>query len=222
MKVEIYKIIHSQRKTIALLVDKNCNLIVKAPLSISIDYIEKIVEKKKNWIIEKKNELSLRKKLVRDFSDSCTIKIFDESYTIKYVENFEFAIKLKNNIIFIDIELKKQVRALLKLLIKKIARFYFERQVALWADKMQLKYKQIRIKDISSRWGSCSGAGNLNFNWKLALAPKEVSDYVIVHELSHLRYLNHSSDFWNEVEKFFPEYKKSKKWLKEYGYLLEL
>jgi hypothetical protein len=87
---------------------------------------------------------------------------------------------------------------------------------------MQLKYKQIRIKDISSRWGSCSGAGNLNFNWKLALAPKEVSDYVIVHELSHLRYLNHSSDFWNEVEKFFPEYKKSKKWLKEYGYLLEL
>jgi hypothetical protein len=123
MKVEIYKIIRSQRKTIALLVDKNCNLIVKAPLSISIDYIEKIVEKKKNWIIEKKNELSLRKKLVRDFTDSCTIKIFDESYTIKYVENFEFAIKLKNNIIFIDIELKKQVRALLKLLIKKLRAF---------------------------------------------------------------------------------------------------
>lgn len=222
MKIEIHKIIRSHRKTIALLIDKNCNLIVKAPISAPIDYIEKVVERKKNWIVEKKKELSQRKKLVRDFSDGSIINIFGENYTIKFVNNFQFALKLQDHTIFIDEQLKDEVKSLLKLLIKKLAQLYFNRNVKLWADKMQLKYNQIKIKDAKSRWGSCSGIGNLNFNWKLGLAPKEVIDYVIVHELSHLRYLNHSPNFWDEVAKYFPEYKKCKRWLREYGYLLDL
>ena len=71
-----------------------------------------------------------------------------------------------------------------------------------------------------TRWGSCSSEKNLNFNWKLILAPPEVLDYVVVHELCHLKEMNHSKAFWDEVGKVMPEYETYKLWLKENGWKL--
>lgn len=77
------------------------------------------------------------------------------------------------------------------------------------------KVNDIRIKDQKTRWGSCSSKRNLNFNWRLVMAPPEVLDYVVVHELCHLTHMNHSRDFWNMVGTVMPEYKERKKWLRE-------
>lgn len=77
--------------------------------------------------------------------------------------------------------------------------------------------KSIRIKDQKTRWGSCSSLHNLNFNWRLIMAPGEVLDYVVVHELCHLTHMNHSRDFWNMVEKVMPDYRVYRKWLKDNG-----
>ena len=77
--------------------------------------------------------------------------------------------------------------------------------------------KAIRIKDQKTRWGSCSSLHNLNFNWRLIMAPGEVLDYVVVHELCHLTHMNHSRDFWNMVEKVMPDYRVYRKWLKDNG-----
>lgn len=76
---------------------------------------------------------------------------------------------------------------------------------------------RITIRNQKSRWGSCSGKGNLNFNCLLMLCPEDVRDYVVVHELCHRKELNHSPRFWAEVEKVLPEYKVQKKWLKDNG-----
>lgn len=86
-----------------------------------------------------------------------------------------------------------------------------------YAQSLSVHFESIRIKDQRSRWGSCSSKGNLNFNCLLMLAPPEVLDYVVVHELCHRKQMNHSKAFWTEVEKVFPDYKKSIKWLKEEG-----
>lgn len=80
----------------------------------------------------------------------------------------------------------------------------------------------IRIKEQKTRWGSCSSKHNLNFNWKCIMAPIEMVDYIVVHELCHLKQMNHSKAFWSEVEKILPDYKIRDKWWKEHGKELEL
>ena len=90
-------------------------------------------------------------------------------------------------------------------------------RTAYYARIMKETYNGIRIKDTKTRWGSCSGRRNLNFSFRLILAPEAVMDYVIVHELSHLKFMNHSKDFWNRVEEFCPDYRTQEAWLKENG-----
>ena len=90
-------------------------------------------------------------------------------------------------------------------------------RVAYFASKVGVSYGQIMIRNQRTRWGSCSGKGNLNFNCLLLLAPPEILDYVIVHELCHRKEMNHSPRFWAEVERVLPDYRQAKRWLKERG-----
>jgi len=94
------------------------------------------------------------------------------------------------------------------------------RRVAYYAEKLGVSYGKITLRQQKTRWGSCSSEKNLNFNWKLILAPPEVLDYVVVHELCHLKEMNHSKAFWDEVGKVMPEYETYKLWLKENGWKL--
>ena len=91
------------------------------------------------------------------------------------------------------------------------------KRVEYYAPIVGVDYGKITIRNQKTRWGSCSSKGNLNFNVSLMRAPLEVLDYVVVHELCHRIYLNHSKDFWNEVARVIPEYKEHEKWLKTNG-----
>jgi predicted metal-dependent hydrolase len=85
------------------------------------------------------------------------------------------------------------------------------------AVRIGVRYCRIRIGAQRTRWGSCSSRGTLSFNWRLALAPPEVLDYVVVHELCHLRVPNHSRRFWALVERHRPNWREQRDWLREYG-----
>lgn len=102
------------------------------------------------------------------------------------------------------------------------AKEYFPKRVAYFHQFTGGSYSRITIRDQKTRWGSCSARGTLSFNWRLMLAPPTIPDYVIVHELCHLTYMNHSDEFWHKVESVYPDYRSARIWLKEHGYELVL
>lgn len=101
--------------------------------------------------------------------------------------------------------------------LKRNARKDLAARAEYFAPIIGVKYNRIAIRCQKTRWGSCSSKGNLNFNCLLMLAPEEVRNYVVVHELCHLKQMNHSRLFWAEVEKIMPDYRKWRKWLKDNG-----
>ncbi|WP_407429247.1 M48 family metallopeptidase [Treponema sp.] len=101
--------------------------------------------------------------------------------------------------------------------IKRQAKKIIPERVAYWAEKIGVTYGRISIRLQSTRWGSCSANGNLSFNCLLVLMPGEILDSVVVHELCHRRHMNHSKEFYEEIDRVFPDYKRCNKWLKENG-----
>lgn len=99
---------------------------------------------------------------------------------------------------------------------KENARTFVSERVMFWNAKLGFTFSKIVIRNQVSRWGSCSKKGILNFNYRLLLLPPELADYVVVHELCHLKHFNHSKKFWNEVEKIMPDYKIRFKELRKY------
>jgi predicted metal-dependent hydrolase len=104
---------------------------------------------------------------------------------------------------------------------KKQAEALLPGRVAYWSERMRLTPTGLSIRGQRTRWGSCGPDGKINLNWKLVGAPARVADYVIIHELAHLREANHSSRFWKIVEDFCPDYRELRKWLKHNQYELE-
>jgi predicted metal-dependent hydrolase len=101
--------------------------------------------------------------------------------------------------------------------LKKNARQIITTLVEHYTQLYQVRYRRIAIKDQRTLWGSCSRSGNLNFNWRITLAPERILHYVVVHEVCHLRELNHSKRFWDLVAQIIPEYKACRKWLRSEG-----
>lgn len=97
------------------------------------------------------------------------------------------------------------------------AKQVYPQRAAHFARILGVTYGRITVRMQKTRWGSCSAEGNLNFNVLLLLAPEAVVDYVVVHELCHRKFMNHSADFWNCVAEVMPDYKAQKKWLKDNG-----
>ncbi|MDB5194677.1 MAG: putative metal-dependent hydrolase [Parcubacteria group bacterium] len=97
---------------------------------------------------------------------------------------------------------------------KEAAREFIHARLLYWNTFYNFIYKDVRIKNTKSRWGSCSRKGNLNFNYKLALIPERLADYIIVHELCHLKEMNHGPKFWKQVERAMPDYKERRRELK--------
>lgn len=149
------------------------------------------------------------------------IQIQDKKYLVE-VSNKKFT---KENIlilqdkilIFESDQTNSNYKNILGEWLKKYAKQLIFKRVKELSLNHSFKYNKISIRDQKSRWGSCSSNQNLNFNWRLILAPSEILDYVIIHELAHTKEMNHSKDFWNIVKEIIPEYKKQVAWLKTHG-----
>lgn len=148
------------------------------------------------------------------------ICIEGSAYALNLVRGGRIGLKLSGKTCLLtlpDPENEEAVRAALKQALSRRALERIREKLDLYAPKIGVKYGRIAIRDQKSRWGSCSARHNLNFNWKLIMAPPEVLEYVVIHELCHLIEFNHSPRFWNLVGRQMPEYEAWKKWLKLHG-----
>jgi predicted metal-dependent hydrolase len=102
------------------------------------------------------------------------------------------------------------------------ARKIFTERVNLNSSNLGLAYNSIRVTGAQTRWGSCGSGGSLNFSWRLVMAPLDIIDYVIIHELAHLLVRDHSKKFWSQVESWQPDFQERRRWLKENGYLYNI
>ncbi len=174
------KIIRSNRKTLAIEITKEAEVLVRAPYHLSTVEIQKFIVEKQDWIL----------KHVRKRMDELQEKENTPAITLSPADVQKLA---------------------------KEACSYIPERVRYFAPLIGVTYGRITIRNQKTRWGSCSSKGNLNFNCLLMLTPKEVIDYVVVHELCHRLEMNHSPKFWAEVEKILPDYKLHRKWLKDNG-----
>lgn len=117
--------------------------------------------------------------------------------------------------------LEEQKVAALKKRFLSAAKIYFPKRCEELIQLTGGHYEKITIRNQKTRWGSCSQTGTLSFNYRLMMAPPEVIDYVIVHELCHLTHMNHSKAFWGKVADILPDYAKRKQWLKVHGHELD-
>jgi predicted metal-dependent hydrolase len=104
--------------------------------------------------------------------------------------------------------------------LKQQARETIPSRVLLHSKKIGVNFARISLRDQKTRWGSCSHVGNLNFNWRLIMVPEPVLDYVVIHELCHLKRMSHSKAFWNVVEKYCPDWKEKRRWLNKHSHEL--
>ena len=212
--IRIEKIIRSNRKTIAIKPTENGAIIVKAPKKATNKLIIDVIEQHKDRILEKLKELEKIKEInFKQFVAGEEFLYIGKAYKLYIVENLETPLKFQDGF-YLSRDYQNQGREIFTDWYKNQAKIIIPNRVIHWAGKCGYNIKKIGITNANRQWGSCSAKGNLNFSWRLILAPLEVIDYVIVHKLSHLKELNHSKNFWNEFKKCMPEYKKHHDWLK--------
>ena len=217
-----YRITRSKKrkKTMSLHVRSESEIIVSAPCSTPEADISRFVEEKQPWIkkIIQKQKCDDLKNKVREYQTGENFLYLGQSYPLEvFFEPFENA-----GVVFWDnrFYLNAQDNQALKKYYfvswyKKKAAEYMTQRIDFYSRILGLHPEKIRITSAESRWGSCSEDDHLAFSFRLMMAPPAIIDYVIVHELSHIREKNHSSNFWQVVASVIPEYKQHRRWLRD-------
>lgn len=218
--IEPKQIIRSNRKTIALVVNTNGELIVRAPHIASNMEIDSFVAEKQGWISKKINSVATfdEKYSSITMSTGDVVPFVGEDYIVELCDTQEIVfddkvIKLPNS---------EQSKDVLTEYLKKQALFIISERVERYSRLMGVQATSIKITDAKHRWGSCSQNNSLNFAWRLVMCPISVIDYVVVHELSHIDYKNHSKQFWVRVRTVLPKFELEQNWLKANRKIIEI
>lgn len=226
-----YKIIRRKRKTIGIKITEEGEIIVFSPLNISEKTIDTIVKSKEKWIRDKLEEIDRigagQKK--KEFKAGETLLYLGEFITLEVLESNarKSSGLISNNTIKVfvsdGIERKEHIiRDTVINVYKQEAKRTFTERTNLYSRIIEVRPQRIVIKDQKTLWGSCSSKGNINYNYRLIMAPVEIIDYVVVHELCHLKHMNHSKEYWKVVQSVLPDYKERRLWLKVNGNKLRI
>jgi len=222
-----YHLIRSKkrRKTISLHIKEDGKIVIYTPYCTPKWEIEKFIEEKESWIIGKMSEREKRTKEVeKTFLPGEKFLYLGEWYPLEIQEssNRGAPLTLAFGKFILSHDRIGEARDLFCHWYKKEAKEKITERVDHYGNRFQLLPEGIKITSARSRWGSCSRDNRLSFSWRIIMASLTIIDYVLIHELVHIREKNHSQKFWNYLESVLPDYRKHRSWLRENGHLLQL
>ena len=221
--LKISRVIRSDRKSFALELTPDGQLIVRAPRSASDAQIHAVVAKKASWIAKTRTRLAAQyaHHKPKTFTPGETFWYLGEQYPLRLTDRQRPMLDLDGTF-NLSRHAGNQAKEIFIAWYREETRQITNNMIQTYAKQYGFKVNGVRITSARTRWGSCSGKGNLNFTYRLCMAPLPVMAYVVVHELVHLRVPNHSRDFWKAVARIDPSYQDSRSWLKQHGPLLTL
>lgn len=210
-----------KRKTVTFIIERNGEVVVKAPTGFSEEKIALLVKQKRMQLYQKINH---PQKIKIPYKNPVQINGRSILYNGKNYKAFVDK-ETKDEFIFngrfiISENIANRFESKLNSWLMLVAREKLTPKVIEFAKKLGVEYNKILISDLQLRWGSCTLKNNININYRIIKAPAFVSNYIIVHELTHLLVANHTKEFWQIVRTAFPKYDEAKKWLLEKGDLL--
>lgn len=217
-----YTVERSRRRTVAIYIDPARGVLVRAPKRVRDSEIEEFMLKKSRWISRKLTEVQKRAAETprHTYLAGDIFHYLGDEYCLRICE-WKRGVSISGNDMLVCVkpgDSTERVRSILKKWYSDRAREKFFERVTYYSNAIGVQPNRVAVRNQSRRWGSCSGKGNVNLNLKLIMAPPEILDYVVAHELCHLRHPNHSPDFWNLLARTVPDFAERRRWLKENGH----
>ena len=211
-----YNLKRSNRKTLALYITDDAKLEARAPLKMPKSDIDRFIEQKQRWISKhlaaKAEQSEKRSAFCLDYGDFVLFRGKEYPIEARVANRAGFdgeCFYMPHG--FDSDRIIETVKHIYKLLAKKLLTV----KTAEFAAKMSVEPSAVKINSAKTRWGSCSGNNSINYSWRLVLANDDVIDYVVIHELSHIKHHDHSDRFWEDVSTVMPDHKQHRQSLKE-------
>lgn len=211
------KIIRTARSSIGIQITNKGEIIVHAPLLTPGFLIDRFINEKKEWITKTVVKVQQRQIKNKIYQEGETFLYLGKTYSLHFGSYTEISL---SNVLQFPLGLQFRIEKELTTWYMHQAKTKITERVRYHAEKMETNYGQLLFSDTSSKWGTCTHENNLQFNWRLIMAPLMVLDYVVIHELAHTKEKNHQSSFWRLVGRYTPAYRQHRKWLANNGHLL--
>ena len=208
-----------QRKTLGLTVDRDGTLVISAPRGCDQVVLERFVREKRFWLYTKLAEKeSLRKPVAnKEFVTGEGFPYLGRNYRLLLVDESNVPLKLEAGRFRLRRASAPEGRHHFIEWYTAHAKRWLTERAARFAPRVGADHARVEVRDLGFRWGSCGRAGTVNFHWATILLPASVVEYVVVHELVHLKERHHTPEFWLRVERALPDYERRKEWIAEHG-----
>ncbi len=226
-----YKVIRrDRRRTASLQVSPANEVSIIVPHDLSEENIHNIIKRKTPWIISKIrfNEEVKYPFKPKEYVSGESFQYLGRNYRLKVIPGKDDKVELKNGRFVVTIKKMDAdatdyaIKELLTQWYMEHAEIKLKQRLERYKDRLGASYHGIKIKSLKRQWGSCTKDGEMNFNWRIVIAPVSIVDYVAAHELCHRIYHDHSKEFWRLLERVMPDYREKKEWLRINGALLDL
>ena len=209
----------ARRKTVEIIVDRGGELLIAAPEGLAQEVMEGFVREKQFWLYTKlaQKEALRRPVGTKEFVTGEGFPYLGKSHRLLLVDQQDVPLKLEaGRFRLLRTEVNRGREHFIRWY-SDHAKPWLVQRLQRWNLRVGVKPSGVEVRDLGFRWGSCGSGGTLNFHWAVILLPPSIVDYVIVHELVHLRERDHTPEFWLRVERAMPDYDQRKTWLAEHG-----